>query len=1151
MNPNQETLFPDPDKTKYGENRHHQNLFLPRLLEQESVEKRLRGEAWDRAFQIMSRWADLEMRGKLKTRKESNLEAEFLTEVFGEALGYKLFSKGDENWDIEVKYNVNGGEADAAIGNFGHQEKASPVAVIEFKGPNINLDRDRSRGRTAVQQCWDYMNAIPQCPWGIVCNFVSFRLYHREHTPRTYQLFTLQDLHREEIFRQFYYVLERGGLLPGTTAQKPRALVLLEKTGARQQEVGDELYDSYHRNRVKLIKHLTGPQHKKSQDEAIRIAQKLLDRIIFVAFCEDRNLLPQNSIHKAYSQSAPFDQVTHPKWKNFLDLFRSVDQGNKRLRIPPFDGGLFREDPEVDNLKLDDEWTDFFEIVGKYDFRDEVNVEVLGHLFEKSINDLERIKLTGLFDAVTTDDEQPRMTKSAERKRHGVYYTPSEFTEFITHNTVGKIIDDRIQALARNRGVQIDAQSDEGQSKETADFWRECLSLVRTIKVVDPACGSGAFLISAYSIFEEKYHFIIDQIVYHAGKDDSQLADQVPEFILNDNLFGVDLSQEAVEISQLALWIRSAQPDKSLADLSRNVVHGNSLVDDPEVDARALNWREIFTDVFERDENGFDCVIGNPPWERIKLQEREFFDASDPKIASAVNAATRRQMVDDLKTSNPELYERYIQAKENAEGALKYIRESDRYPLTGKGDVNTYSVFAELARTIVAPNGLVGLLVPSGIATDNTTKEFFNALVSSESLSGLYDFENRKKVFPDVDSRYKFCVLLFGGSKQKAKSMDFVFFAHRVDELEDKSRHIKLSPADIKLLNPNTRTCPIFRSQRDAELTKSIYRRVPILIDRNREEGGNPWGIKFHTMFHQTNDAELFINAEKLKEKKFRRVGNRWIKGKSTYLPLYEAKMVQMYDHRAASIRIDPSNWMRQGQTIPASLVEHQNPEFVPEPRWWVNSAEIPPSVSRTMQRGILSYKDITSPTNRRTMIAAQLPLSAVMNSAPLIETDAAISARRQSCLLANLNTVVLDFVARQKVGGVHLNFFIVEQLPILSPDRYSDRCPWDRRQTLEKWISDRVLKLSCTSNDMIPLAEAAGFDPPVHKWKPDERKNLLAELDAAYFILYGIEKDDAEYILTTFAGARTDDSGLFDLDDAISLTLKHYDLLLGKASQK
>lgn len=1135
---NNHELFPTRDAVRYGEEEHQQNLFIPKILHSAGLETLHKDENYYRAFEIVSKWAKLDSDGKLETRTEKSLYSSFIGEFFGEALGYVRFAEGKDVWNIEPEYRVNGQTADIALGFFPQDSKA-PHVVVELKGPKTNLDKDRSAGRNPIQQCWDYLNELPECPWGIVSNYVSFRLYHREKTPRVYQLFTLQELTDETLFARFYYLFQRDGLL-STRDRKSRALKLLEENTQRQEEVGDVLYTAYDSNRRQLILHLMKTR-EKTTEAALRVAQKLIDRIIFIAFCEDRALLPQNVIDKAYSRVPPFTKATNPRWENFKALFTSVDEGNPDANIAAYNGNLFKRDIEVDELDLDDKFTDFFKEVGKYDFRNEVGVEVLGHLFEKSIRDIEEIKLGGLFGETYDESPAPKMSKVAERKRRGIYYTPRNFTEFIVRNTVGRVLEERFNRLAAEHKLhRVEAEKSDSNRKYL-QYFQECFEILKELKVVDPACGSGAFLIAAYDHLDSYYQTVIASLAHHGNESADQLTAKIPDLILSHNLHGVDLSPEAVEISQLSLWIRSAREGHTLADLSRNIVCGNSLVDDPEIDPKALNWMTAFPSVFERDNPGFDCVIGNPPWERMKLQEREFFDAVSPEIATAVSAARRRELIKKLKKEDPKIHQQYQAKKDEAERLLTYVRQSDRYPLTGKGDINTYSVFAELATSVVSSFGRIGLLVPSGIATDHTTKEFFSQLMESERLVALYDFENRRKIFEDVDGRFKFCILLICGVKLKSMLSDFAFFIHRLQDLRETKRHISLTASDIKLLNPNTNTCPIFRSNRDAEITKAIYKRVPVLIDHRRKEGGNPWGIRFHTMFHQTNDAELFTTAEELKKKRYRLEGNRWVKGKKTYLPLYEAKMIQMYDHRAASIRIDEKNWMRQGQTVSTSSVEHMNPEFVAIPRWWVEESNVKKSLSDYTPRFLVGFKDITSPTNQRTMIASFIPCSAVTNHFPLLLNSQV--AMLQACLLANLNSIIFDFITRQKIGGVTLNFFIVEQLPAFHPDRYENNCPWSKSSTLREWISERVLKLTCTSNDMIPLAEAAGFKEKVHNWDERERAELMAELDAAFFLLYEIEREDVEYILSTFQGLAAEDD-MFGSKGIATRVLQHYDNL-------
>lgn len=888
-------------------------------------------------------------------------------------------------------------------------------------------------------------------------------------------------------------------------------------------------------------------------DQAIPVAQKLLNRIVFIAFCENRGLLPEKTLFKAYEHLPAYYKTPNPRWQNFLNLFRSIDEGNSEFGISGYDGGLFRMDAAVDSLDLEDEWTDFFKNIGSYDFRDEVSVDVLGHFFEKSITDVERIRLGGLAGTEIEEEPKPRMKKSAERKRYGIYYTPPDLTSLIVEQTVGAVVNERIQDTISKHGLRWETLA-EAKTEPAIICCQEAVAELQQIKVVDPACGSGAFLIRAYDVFEENYFDIADHLAYHSTGKARELRAQIPEFILQNNLFGVDLSPEAVEITQLSLWIRSAVKGKTLADLSEHIVCGNSLVEDQDVHPSAMIWEETFAGVFSRKANGFDCVIGNPPWERLKLQEREFFSSADPDIASAVSAAERRQLIQQLKKENPELYDRYLHAKEEAEKTLEYARNSQRFPLTGRGDINTYSLFAELARGIVRNSGRVGLLVPSGIATDHTTRAFFSTLVDSQSLIGLYDFENRKKLFPDVHGAYKFCVLLFGGRDIEHKSADFVFFAHQVEDLRDKKRQISLSPEDFKRLNPNTMTCPIFRTSRDAELTQAIYRRIPVLVDESRKEGGNPWAIRFFTMFHQTNDAELFYTAEQLMEAGFSRDGPYWVKQegkqKQVFLPLYEAKMIQAYDHRAASVAIDKENWMRQGQTEPTSLVEHQNPEFTVRPRWWVSITDVKKALNDDPLPAYLAFKDVTSPTNTRTMIASFAPYSAFLNSAPLILFGNRISIQKQACLLANLNSFALDYVARQKIGGVHLNFYLVRQFPMFPPDFYDSPCPWDKTEKLVDWVSNRALRLSCTSDDMKPLAEAAGFHPPIHKWNPDERAELQAELDAAYFLLYGMARSEVEYVLSTFAGTQDQQDSLLDGLSVAERILKYFRELRQKSKR-
>jgi type I restriction-modification system DNA methylase subunit len=801
-------------------------LILNRLLSVSASDKRLDEEELKKSHEVLVKWADLETSGRLARLKETQMQGDFLAEVFGDALGYAGPTDGAEAWQRMRHQVIAGQTPDAILGQFRQTESPEPLAVVELKGPLVHLDRDRSNGRTAIDQCWDYLvNTSPACRWGIVSNIVSFRLYERNSTKRAYEHFTLQSLRDFEEFRKFYALFHRQGLIDKWLMGPPRAVDLLAKSTERQREVSDKLYEAYSSNRTELISHLHF-KLKHSLDDSIEMAQRLFDRIMFIAFCEDRNLLPEKTIPKAYTV-AGFYAVTNPRWQNFKNLFRFINEGSDPHDIPRYNGGLFARHA-VDELELPDRpWTTFFKTISSYDFADEVNLDVLGHLFERSITELEKLKESGLFGGDLEKVQQyAAMPQSARRKQLGIYYTPSELTSLIVQYTVEELIVQRFAAAAVEFGVP-EEDGLRGIAPEDEKYWHGCLAILRSLRIVDPACGSGAFLFQAYNTLEQRYHEVLGHLGKAGDSSASELAARVPEFILQENLYGVDLSPEAVEITQLALWIRSATPGNTLARLSENIVHGNSLVHDPEIHPHGFDWRERFPDLFDREESGFDCVIGNPPWERIKLQEREFFSLPAPGIATATNAAKRRKLVGKLESDAPALFEQYEQALADADSLLTYCRKSDEFPLTGKGDINTYAVFAELAYQLVAPHGRVGLLVPSGIASDKTTKDFFAAVAESNRLIRLYDFENKKVFFPDVHASFKFCILNFAGEQAISTEADFVFFIHRVEELEDRSRHVPLTGDDIRLLNPNTRTCPIFRSRRDAKITKAIYRRTP------------------------------------------------------------------------------------------------------------------------------------------------------------------------------------------------------------------------------------------------------------------------------------------------------------------------------------
>jgi hypothetical protein len=519
--------------------------------------------------------------------------------------------------------------------------------------------------------------------------------------------------------------------------------------------------------------------------------------------------------------------------------------------------------------------------------------------------------------------------------------------------------------------------------------------------------------------------------------------------------------------------------------IERNPHHGDystmQVVRRLDQTVRFFHWDLEFPDVFQQ--GGFDCVLGNPPWERIKLQEQEFFATRAPEIAAAQNKAVRQRRIEGLRTANPELFRLFTEAKHTAEADSKFMRQAGRYPLTAVGDMNTYALFAEADRSLANAHGRVGVIVPTGIATDDSTKGFFADMTGHGDIASLYDFENREGLFPSVDRRFRFCVLTIGASG--ASAPEFAFYLTRASQVGDPTRLFTLSTDDLALLSPNTRTCPTFRTRADAEMAKATYRRVPVLSDER--SGVSPWGVSFLRMFDMANDSDLFYD-EPAPER----------------LPLYESKMFHPYDHRFASVERRSSNAIRQNQAVPASVEQRKDPAWLPTPLYWVDKSDVEARLGPWEHGWMLAFKCITSATNERTCLAALLPRCGVGHVTALMMWRGAC-AKTACVLLANLNAVVFDYAARQKVGGLHLDFFTLKQLPVLPPQAYSE--------AESEYIGRRVLELVYTAWDMKPFAQDMGYDGPPFVWDEDRRAVLKAELDAYYARLYGLNRKQLRYI--------------------------------------
>ena len=545
------------------------------------------------------------------------------------------------------------------------------------------------------------------------------------------------------------------------------------------------------------------------------------------------------------------------------------------------------------------------------------------------------------------------------------------------------------------------------------------------------------------------------------------------------------------------------------------------LVEATSTDYAFFHWSIEFPAVFER--GGFDVLLGNPPWERMKLQEKEYFAERDSAVASARNAADRKRMIANLERTDATLWQSFQDALRRSDAESHLLRNSGRYPLAGRGDINTYAVFAELMRSLIAPSGRLGVILPTGIATDDTTKFYFGDVVSGRSLVSLYSFENEAFVFPAVHHATKFCLLTLAGSVWREPA-DLVFFARQVTDLAEQERHFSRTADDFALLNPNTRTCPTFRSRQDAELAKSIYRRIPVLIDESRGEDGNPWGVSFLSMFHMANDSGLFLDTPG-----------------PDRLRLYEAKMVHQFDHRYGTYEAQTAAQAAQGILPRPTLGQKADPDYQVTPTYWVRAGDVKEAIGdRQVGEWLVGFRGIGRATDERTVISSVIPFSAVSGKFPLV---VGAQAPQSTLLSAILNSFVLDWCARQKVGGTDIALFYAKQFPVLPPNPLAAPCSWSGG-TVAAWLRPYVAELTYTSWELREFGRDLGWDGPPFVWDPARRKLLRAEVDAALFHLYGVSRTDLQHVMQSFWVVRDRDEKETGSYTTLGLILDAYDAM-------
>lgn len=586
---------------------------------------------------VLDAWADMIRSGRVDALKETALQGEFASKIIESVLGYHG-PAGRADYTFSTEQAILRGSVDLALGRFGGKTPEI-LAPLELKGAKTkDLDAIMpGRNKTPVQQAWEYAMNAPGVKWVLVSNMIELRLYGFGEGTTAYETFQLDRLTDPDEYARFMLLLSADSLLSG------RTLDLLKQSRAEDRDITDSLYLDYKTLRLKLIGAVQAADPAIAALDAIAVAQMILDRVLFIAFAEDTGLLPDNTLSQAFVTRDPYNP--RPVWDNFRGLFNAIDKGSEALKIPRYNGGLFRQDDTINALALPDGVCEGFKTLGDYDFASEVSVTVLGHIFEQSIADVERLQAQARGEE--TEEEQATGT-TGRRKRDGVVYTPDYIARFIVAETLGAHLEEaftEILCAHAKAGADLSDYAAIQWRRKSAELeaWQAYRDRLKTLRIVDPACGSGVFLIMAFDFLKAELTRVDDKIavmegrIGQQGKSDTQDLFDPDSEILTNNLFGVDVNVESIEIAKLSLWIKTARRGKVLDSLSGNLRVGDSLIEDSSFAYldHAFTWETAFPGVFA--EGGFDVVLGNPPYVRM-----EFLKAMKPYLEKRYEVVSDR-----------------------------------------------------------------------------------------------------------------------------------------------------------------------------------------------------------------------------------------------------------------------------------------------------------------------------------------------------------------------------------------------------------------------------------------------------------------------------------------------------------------------------
>ncbi|MBD2124853.1 N-6 DNA methylase [Microcoleus sp. ZQ-A2] len=1206
------------------------------------------------ADEIAFAWGDAKAYWAAFQRRLARLDAEDMaTSLTREQWAVPLLESLGYSPVYTAKAEIVDGQTYAISHRAEAGENKPPIHIL---GCRVKLEQRPPSGTprlSAHALMQEYLNRTEHL-WGIVTNGLQWRLLRDSSlmTRLTYIEFDLEQILNGENFAEFglFYRLFHRSRLPQGMDDADECLLEYYHQEAIQQggRVRDRLRDGVEKALVLLgtgfLQHPAN-QQLRQQFESGELTDKvyyrqlllLIYRLLFLMVAESRDLLladedPEKAriYMEYYSVSRLRDMAERRSYRRegFQDLwqglrvtFRLFDENwrGEALKLSPLNGDLFGSKTlqDLDACAIDNhdlllairELSLYVAVptaasrrVQKGQLRrvnyEALDVEELGSVYESLLDfHPQVVQRQGIYEFA--------LVLGSDRKTTGSYYTPPELVGQLIKSALEPVIADKL------RGAKTPAEQE---------------AALLSLKVCDPACGSGHFLLAAARRIGKE---LAKVRTGEAQPGPEPLRKAIRDAIQNC-IYGVDLNPLAVDLCKVALWIEGFNRGFPLNFLDHRIKCGNSLVGVLDLDClkegipdeafkavtgddktlssqfkkrnkkeretdnkgqlsifvdqldesrsqytqtlrqvgaidekttgqyrkkatqyyqsrqdagwwrdysacnlwtaaffmplteqnlqllpttaaltqllqgnlstqkvvkaanklaqekRFFHWCLEFPEVFEI--GGFDCVLGNPPWETLQIAEKEFFASRDVELAQLVGEA-RKKAIKQLSKTKTELAQAFEDTKHDADAQNKFLRESGRFPLTATGKINTYAVFAETTRKIISPNGRVGVIVPTGIATDATTSKFFCNLVESSTLQSITGFKNERFLFTGIEHYVTFCIVIIGGSKTHFNKMNFSWLSWKVQEANEPNRQVVLTQADFISINPNTLNCPIFRTNADAKLTKKIYQRFPVL--ENERTGENHWMVSFKQgLFNMTSDSSLFND-----------------KTGDNLLPLYEAKMFYHFDHRYSTYEGASQAQLNVGTLPQPSENMKQNKDFAVQPRYWVNSHEVENRLNdRWTKDWLLAFRDVCRSTDERTAIFSFLPRVAVGHKAPLVFLGYNESATVYCLFIANFNSLVLDYVLRQKIGGASLSYFILKQLPVIPPEVYTS-------EDIE-FISSRVLELIYTAWDMQPFAQDMGYNGEPFIWDSQRRALLRAELDAYYAKLYGLTRDELRYIL-------------------------------------